>query len=98
MVVASINISCNEYAKKIEAKLKKQNISVKLDLRNEKIGYKIREHSNAKIPIIFIIGENEIKVNSVAVRRLGSKKIEQLSLEDVINKLNSLQFLLLWDQ
>ena len=88
VVVATINISCNEYAKKIEAKLKKQNISVKLDLRNEKIGYKIREHSYAKIPIIFIIGENEIKVNSVAVRRLGSKKIEQLSLEDVINKLN----------
>ena len=88
VVVATINISCNEYAKRIEAKLKKQNISVKLDLRNEKIGYKIREHSNAKIPIIFIIGENEIKVNSVAVRRLGSKKIEQLSLEDVINKLN----------
>ena len=88
VVVATINISCKEYAKKIEAKLKKQNISVKLDLRNEKIGYKIREHSNAKIPIIFIIGENEIKVNSVAVRRLGSKKIEQFSLEDVINKLN----------
>ena len=88
VVVATINISCNEYAKKIEAKLKKQNISVKLDLRNEKIGYKIREHSYAKIPIIFIIGENEIKVNSVAVRRLGSKKIEQFSLEDVINKLN----------
>ena len=88
VVVATINISCNEYAKRIEAKLKKQNISVRLDLRNEKIGYKIREHSNAKIPIIFIIGENEIKVNSVAVRRLGSKKIEQLSLEDVINKLN----------
>ena len=61
---------------------------MKLDLRNEKIGYKIREHSNAKIPIIFIIGENEIKVNRVAVRRLGSKKIEQLGLEDVINKLN----------
>ena len=55
-----------------------------MDTRNEKIGYKIREHSNSKIPVIFIIGENEIKKKSVSVRRIGSNKVEEIDLKDII--------------
>jgi len=62
-----------------------RNIKVELDLRNEKIGYKIREHSNAKIPIILIIGEKEKENKSVAVRKLGSNKVESYLLKDFID-------------
>jgi threonyl-tRNA synthetase len=54
-------------------------------LRNEKIGYKIREHSSTKIPLIFVIGEKEVASNSVALRRLGSKDIENTSIEQIIS-------------
>ncbi len=69
----------------IRSKLFKEGISCKLDLRNEKIGYKIREHSNTKIPLIFVIGEKEEGNKTIAVRRLGSKEIENTTLQAMID-------------
>ena len=56
-------------------------------LRNEKINYKIREHSNAKIPVILVVGTKEQENETVAVRRLGGKSQEILALDDAVNTL-----------
>ena len=62
-----------------------EDISCKIDLRNEKIGYKIREHSTAKIPFIFVIGESEVENKTISLRRLGSKEIENYSIKKILN-------------
>ena len=59
-------------------------IYAELDNRNEKIGYKVREHSKAKVPVIFVIGEQEANERKVAIRRLGSQATETLALDDAI--------------
>ena len=86
----SIVDSTNDYIYEIKNKLDKYDIRCEIDLRNEKIGYKIREHSNQAIPIILVIGKQEQENKSVAVRYLGSKKQDLLSLneflENIVNK------------
>ena len=67
--------------KKLYKKLLKEKITCKLDLRNEKVSYKIREHSTTKVPLIFVVGEKEVENNTVALRTLGSKDIESISME-----------------
>ena len=69
----------------IQKRLLEENITCKLDLRNEKISYKIREHSNTKIPLIFVIGEKEVKEKAISVRRLGSREIRNSTLVSIIN-------------
>ena len=90
VVICSIVDSTNDYIYEIKKKLDKSSIRCEIDLRNEKIGYKIREHSNQAIPIIVVIGKQEQENKSVAVRYLGSKKQEFLSLneffENIANK------------
>ena len=90
VMVCSIVDSTNDYIYEIKNKLDKSNIRCEIDLRNEKIGYKIREHSSQAIPIIVVIGKQEQENKSVAVRYLGSKKQEFLSLneflENIVNK------------
>ena len=81
VAIVTINDKCNDYAKSIKNQLTSEGISSKLDLRNEKIGYKIREHSNTKIPLIFVIGEKEMETNKISVRKLGSREIESSSLK-----------------
>ena len=83
-VIATVTEKCNDYAKNVFDLLNNNNIKTEIDLRNEKIGYKVREHSHSKIPIIIIIGEKEKSHNSVAVRKLGSKNVETYILEDFI--------------
>ena len=83
-VIATVNEKCNDYAKNVFDLLNNNNIKTEIDLRNEKIGYKVREHSHSKIPIIIIIGEKEKSHNAVAVRKLGSKNVETFILEDFI--------------
>ena len=85
IAIVTINNKCNDYALAIRSKLFKEGISCKLDLRNEKIGYKIREHSNTKIPLIFVIGEKEEGNKTISVRRLGSKEIENTTLQAMID-------------
>ena len=59
------------------------------DVRNEKISYKVREHSVAKVPALFAVGQREIEERTVAVRRLGSKKQQVMSLDDAISALKT---------
>ena len=83
-VIATVTEKCNDYAKNVFDLLNNNNIKTEIDLRNEKIGYKVREHSHSKIPIIIIIGEKEKSNNAIAIRKLGSKNVETLLLEDFI--------------
>ena len=84
VVVATITSKANDYAKEIEAALISKGIRVILDIRNEKISYKVREHSVNKIPFIFVVGNNEMDNKTIALRRLGSKEQEILNLDDSI--------------
>ncbi len=84
LVVMNIVDKQADYAREIAAELEKQGFRVKLDLRNEKIGFKIREHSMQRVPYLLIVGDNELQNNTVAVRTqkgedLGSLTVEQLS-------------------
>ena len=85
LVIATITSKADEYAHKIEEKFIEKGIRVILDSRNEKINYKIREHSVNKIPFIFVVGVNEMDNESVAIRKLGSDKQEILSIQDSID-------------
>ena len=84
VVIATVTEKCNDYVKDLFNLMNNNNIKTEIDLRNEKIGYKIREHSYSKIPIIVIIGEKEKNDNTVAVRRLGSKDIDNMSVEEFL--------------
>ena len=87
VVVATITDEGNDYAKDVLKALKKAGIRAELDLRNEKINYKVREHSLKKVPVILVIGKKETADRTVTIRRLGQEKQETLALDDVIAKL-----------
>ena len=89
-VVCSITEENNNYVKKIFEDLFKEGIKCEMDLRNEKINYKIREHSLAKIPYIIVCGKKEVSENTVTVRKLGSDKQETLKKEDLIKNMLAL--------
>lgn len=72
------------YAEEVADKLRKAGLYAKTDLRTEKINYKVREHSLAKIPVIAVVGAKEKENGTVAVRRLGSEKQEIIKLDDFI--------------
>ena len=84
VVVASIVSEVNDYADEIANMLKKQGIRAEVDLRNEKIGYKVREHSTKKVPFIFAIGNNEKDERSVSIRQIGSTDTSSMSLDEGI--------------
>ena len=84
IIIATITSDSNSYAEKVFYELKKNQLRVEKDLRNEKIGYKIREHSAAKIPIIIIIGKKEMQNNTISIRRLGSEKTQTLKIGDFL--------------
>ena len=85
VVVATITSKADKYAHKIEEKFIEKGIRVILDSRNEKINYKVREHSVNKIPFIFVVGVNEMNDGTVAIRKLGSDKQEILSIQDSVD-------------
>ncbi|MDA7787136.1 threonine--tRNA ligase, partial [Gammaproteobacteria bacterium] len=84
VAIATIISEVDDYASEIEEELKSINIKVIKDLRNEKIGYKVREHSAAKVPIILALGAREKEGRTVSVRRIGSNNTETKSLNDFI--------------
>ncbi len=84
VVICSIVDSINDYAYKVKTKLDNALIRNEIDLRNEKIGYKIREHFNNAVPIIIVIGIQEKDNNNLAVRYLGSKNQKILKLSEFI--------------
>ncbi|MGE4385313.1 MAG: threonine--tRNA ligase [Endomicrobiaceae bacterium] len=89
--VAVINISAEQenYCKELINKLKKENIRVIFDNRNEKIGHKIRENAMQKIPYIAVVGARELEANSVAVRARGNKDLGAMSLDNFIEMIKS---------
>ena len=78
VVVATITSDADDYARRVHDDLTKAGLRAELDLRNEKINYKVREHSVAKIPVILVCGKREDEEGTVNVRRLGEK--EQVSM------------------
>ena len=89
-VVCSIAEDNNNYAKKLFEDLFKESIKCEVDLRNQKINYKIRDHSHAKIPLLLICGKKEVDSNSVTIRRLDSNKQENMALKEFIKKYSDL--------
>ncbi len=83
-VVASITSDADDYAREVAAALKAAGLRVELDLRNEKINYKVREHSLAKTPVIAAVGRREAEGRAVAIRRLGAEGQTVLSLDEAV--------------
>ncbi len=86
-VVATITNVADDYAREVQAALEAAGLRNELDVRNEKINYKIREHSHAKTPAILVVGAREAKEGTVAMRRLGGKDQEILALKEAVDKL-----------
>ena len=86
-IVCPIAEENNEYVKKLFEDLFKEGIKCEVDLRNQKINYKIREHSLAKVPMIIVCGKKEVADNTVTIRRLGSEKQETIKREDLIKNM-----------
>lgn len=84
VVVATITSDADAYAEKVLAALKAAGLKAEIDVRNEKINYKVREHSHAKVPVILVVGKRESEEQTVAMRRLGGKDQEILALEQAI--------------
>ncbi len=87
-VVATITSATDEYANEVLKKLISKGIRSNIDTRNEKIGYKIREHSNGKVPAIIAVGKKEAQDKTVSVRRIGSSETKTFKLEDIVTSLS----------
>ena len=87
IVIATITSDSDNYADNIFQLIRDKGLRVEKDIRNEKIGYKIREHSTAKIPVIMVIGKKEAENRSVSVRRLGSEKTETFKIDEILKAL-----------
>jgi threonyl-tRNA synthetase len=84
-VVATIVSEADDYARQVAAKLAARGIRVETDLRNEKINYKVREHSLAKVPLLLVVGKREAEEGTVAIRRLGSDEHQKMmSLDEAV--------------
>jgi threonyl-tRNA synthetase len=86
-VVATVTQDGDAYAAEVLAELKKAGLRAEIDLRNEKINYKVREHSLAKVPALLVVGRKEAEGRTVALRRLGGNAQEILALPDVVHRL-----------
>ena len=88
VVVLNISRAQTDYAQEVAAQLERHGIRVTLDLRNEKITYKIREHSLQKLPYQIIVGDEEVRTNTVAVRNRAGDNLGQMTLEALLVRLN----------
>ncbi len=87
VVVATIVSDADDFALEVVEKLKAAGVRAEADIRNEKINYKVREHSLAKVPVILAVGMKEVEDRSVTLRRLGEKRTEVVALDQVIGDL-----------
>jgi threonyl-tRNA synthetase len=87
VMVTTITSEGDGYAVRVRDDLRKAGLRVEADLRNEKINYKVREHSLAKVPVILVVGKREMDEQAVNMRRLGSQDQKSMSLVDAIRKL-----------
>ena len=86
--VLTITSDADEYARDVVAKLRDAGITAEVDLRNEKISYKVREHSVAKVPVLLAVGQREVAEETVTMRRLGSKKQKVVSVVEAVAELS----------
>ena len=91
VVIATITDAANDYAESLYDLLKSNNIRVQLDNRNEKISYKIREHSLLKVPFILAVGSKEVEENKVSVRTFGSENTTVMNKDDFLSNCLSKQ-------
>ena len=89
IVICTITQDGDDYAMEVAAAARKKGLRVEADLRNEKIGYKVREHSHAKIPVILAVGKREAEERSVSIRRLGSQGQTSMTLEEALASLTN---------
>ena len=89
VVVAAIVTDANDYVLKVVEALKVAGVRAEADLRNEKINYKVREHSVGKVPVILACGMREVEENSVTVRKLGEKETYSRSLTEITTELST---------
>ena len=87
-VIIPITSQFDDYAKNIFEQCLKAGINTEMDLKNQKINYKIREHSLAKVPLLLICGEKETKDKSVTIRQLGSEKQVSLPINEAIQNIS----------
>jgi len=87
--VLTITSDADDYALDVVDQLRSAGINADADLRNEKISYKVREHSVAKVPVLMVVGQREVDEETVALRRLGSKHQKVLALSDAISELST---------
>jgi len=86
--VLTITSDADDYAKEVMQALRAAGLRAETDTRNEKISYKVREHSVEKVPVLLAVGQREVDERNVAIRRLGSKQQRVLSLEDAVGELS----------
>jgi threonyl-tRNA synthetase len=84
LVVATITSDADEYAEKVVKQLKAAGLMAQADLRNEKINYKVREHSLAKVPVMLVCGKREAEEGTVNIRRLGSRDQQSMGLAEAV--------------
>ena len=89
VMIATITSDTDDYALEVKDELIKKGIKAEVDLRNEKIGYKIREHSNSKIPLIIAVGKKESQEKTVSVRRIGSTDTKTFKLDEIVTTLSN---------
>ena len=87
IMIATITSDSDDYAKEVLQQLRVHGLRADMDLRNEKISYKIREHSVSKIPMILVVGKKEAKHKTISVRRLGSNKTKTIDLKQGLSSL-----------
>ncbi len=87
IVVATITSDADDHARRVQAEFQRAGLRAKLDIRNEKINYKVREHSLAKVPVIAVCGKREAEDGSVNLRRLGQKETVSRTLADAVASL-----------
>jgi len=88
IMVATITSDAGDYAQAVHAAAAKAGLRAGLDVSNEKINYKVREHSLAKVPVMLVVGKREAESRTVAIRRLGGNEQEIIALDDAITKLS----------
>jgi threonyl-tRNA synthetase len=81
IVVATITSDADDYAREVLAAAKRLDLRAELDLRNEKINYKVREHSLQKVPVLLVVGKKEAETRAVSMRRFGSEKSQVMPLD-----------------
>ncbi|MBO27674.1 MAG: threonine--tRNA ligase [Rhodobacteraceae bacterium] len=89
VVVASITSEADDYVSEVVQELRRAGVRAEADVRNEKINYKVREHSVGKVPVILAVGAREIEERTVSVRRLGEKQTSVEALDDVVAQLSA---------